>query len=396
MVERLFYTNPYLREIDAKIVEKKFKNKKYYIKLDRTIFYPHLMGGQPGDKGTINDIEVVEVFEEDKEIIHVTREDITSSSVTLSLDWKNRLDNMQQHTGQHLLSAVFYKLFSAETIGFHIGKEYVYIDLNIPDLSEDEANKAEIYANRIVFSNFEIKSYLVKNHDLKNLPLRKLPTVDEDIRIVEIDSIDYSPCSGTHLRHTGELGMVKIRKWEKYKGNIRLEFISGNRAFEDYSWMNRDLKNLSLLLTTKDKYVAEKVILLNEQKILLEKENRNLIDQVVAYKGRELLKDLFVEKSLPFIRKTFENIDFKEVKLISNHLVGISESIQVFGLKNNENCHFLVSSPKDYGKDLKEIYKNLALNYEIKGGGSPKSVQGECKLEDLEKVLDFFYNSLIE
>ncbi len=139
MNRRIYLNNPYLREIDARITSKVYENGKYYLKLNRTIFYPHLSGGQPGDKGTINGLQVLEVYEENDEIIHVIKENIHSDKVTLNIDWENRLDNMQQHTGQHLLSAAFYKLFNGETIGFHIGHDYVYIDVNLPELSEEDA-----------------------------------------------------------------------------------------------------------------------------------------------------------------------------------------------------------------------------------------------------------------
>ena len=276
MVEKIFLANPYLREIKARIVEKEYKDGKYYIKLNRTIFYPHLSGGQPGDRGTINGVEVLNVYEENDDIIHVTGSNIHGDNVVLNIDWSNRLDNMQQHTGQHLLSAAFYNLYNGETIGFHIGRDNVTIDITLPDLSLEEAEKIEIYVNRIIFSNFQIKSYYIDKKAINNIPLRKIPTVESNIRIVEIDGIDFSPCAGTHLRQTGELGMIKILKWKKYKGNIRLEFVCGNRALFDYKWKNQAIRDISLLLSSKDTDIVEKVTILLNQKISLEKENRAL------------------------------------------------------------------------------------------------------------------------
>ncbi len=276
MVERVFFANPYTREIEANIVEKTYEDGKYFLKLDKTIFYPHLSGGQPGDKGTINDLPLVEVYEEDDEIIHVLREDIKGDRVLLKIDWANRLDNMQQHSGQHLLSAAFSNIYGGETIGFHIGSESVTIDLTLADLKEEEVEKIESYVNKIIFSNFKIKSYFVDKDSIGRIPLRKPPSVDSDIRIVEIDGIDYSPCGGTHLRRTGELGLVKILKWKKYKGNIRLEFLCGNRALQDYRWKNQAIKEISLMLSSKDKDIVDKVQILLKQKISLEKDLRIL------------------------------------------------------------------------------------------------------------------------
>lgn len=281
MNRRIYLNNPYLREIDARITSKVYENGKYYLKLNRTIFYPHLSGGQPGDKGTINGLQVLEVYEENDEIIHVIKENIHSDKVTLNIDWENRLDNMQQHTGQHLLSAAFYKLFNGETIGFHIGHDYVYIDVNLPELSEEDAEKIELYTNRIITSNFEIKSYYIEKKDVSKIPVRKKPTVNSNIRIIEIDNIDFSPCTGTHLRNTGELGVIKIRKWEKYQGNIRIEFVCGNRAFKDYSWEHKAIKNISSLLASKEIDVYDKVKVLYNEKEELEKENAKLKEELL-------------------------------------------------------------------------------------------------------------------
>ena len=273
---KLYLENPYLRQVDARIIDKKFENGLYYLKLDRTIFYPHLSGGQPRDEGHINGIPVVDVYEEDNNIIHVVKENIHSKKVRLEIDWARRIDIMQQHTGQHLLSAGFYKLYNGDTVGFHLGREYVYVDINLPDLSWEEAEKIENYVNTIITSDFEIKAYFVDSKNLDKLDLRKETKLDSNIRIVEIDGIDFSPCAGTHLRNTGELGMIKIRKWKKYKGNIRVEFVCGKRALEDFSWKNKAINDIALLLSSKDSDVYEKVNILYNQKREAEKELRKL------------------------------------------------------------------------------------------------------------------------
>lgn len=396
MTEKLYLNNPYLREIDARIVEKTYKNGKYYIKLNRTIFYPHLSGGQPGDKGTINGVKVLEVYEDNMDIVHVTRDNIHSDKVMLNIDWDNRLDNMQQHSGQHLLSAAFYKLYNGETVGFHIGEDYVYIDVTLPELTEEEAKKVEIYANRIIFSNFDIKSYYIEKKDIDKIPVRKQPSVSSHIRIVEIDNIDFSPCGGTHLRQTGEIGLIKIRKWEKYKGNIRLEFVCGNRALADYSWKNKAVNDISLLLSSKDKDIYNKVKTLLDQKIALEKENRSLKEEIVKYKGKELLRSAFKVKNKPFISKIFTDKDLKEINAISAFLNNVSSSIHILGSNKDNKGQFLVSVPKDIDINLKDILKEVSNEFDLKGGGNANTVQGGCKIGDLEEVLKKFYEMIKE
>ena len=284
MTEKVYLENPYLRQLEARIVEKKYDNNKYYLKTNKTIFYPNLAGGQPGDKGTINGIEVLEVYEDGDDIIHVLGENIHSDRVKMAIDWNTRFDYMQQHSGQHLLSSVFYKLFNGETIGFYIGKEYVYIDVNIPKISDEEIEKVESFANKIVFSNFSIKTYVVEKEDMDKIPVRKDPNINSNIRIVEIDEIDFSPCCGTHVRSTGEIGLIKIRKVESYKGNIRVEFVCGHRALKDYSWKSNYIKDISNMLSIKDKDVKKRVEKLYEEKENLEKENRKLREKFMNMK----------------------------------------------------------------------------------------------------------------
>ena len=391
MTYKLYLDNPYLREIDARIVDKTYKDGKYYIKLNRTIFYPHLSGGQPGDKGTINGINVIEVYEDNLDIIHVTKDNIHSDKVMLTIDWENRLDNMQQHTGQHLLSAAFYKLYNGETIGFHIGQDYVYIDVTLPELTDYEAEKIEIYTNRVIASNFEIKSYYIEKTDIEKIPVRKQPTVNSNIRIVEIDNIDFSPCAGTHLRSTGEIGIIKIRKWEKYKGNIRIEFICGNRALYDYRWKNKMINDIGLLLSSKDLDVLEKIKILYTQKEELEKSNKSLREELYIYKGEDLLRHSITINNTSFISKVFDNMDLKEINFISNYLNNSNTIVQLYGSTYENKGQFLISVSKDLDINLKNILKEVSEEFDIKGGGSPQTVQGGCSIENLEKLLNSFF-----
>lgn len=253
MTEKIFLENPYIRQINGRIVHKKYMNNKYYIKTNKTIFYPNLSDGQPGDKGTINGIPVLDVYEDDGDIVHVLGENILSDKVELSIDWENRADYMQQHSGQHLLSAVFYKLYNGETIGFYIGKELVYIDVDIPSIEEDEIDKIEEFANKIIYSNFSIKSYTIKKEDVSRLPVRNESLENSRIRIVEIDGIDFSPCGGTHLRSTGEIGIIKIKKIQSHKGHIRVEFVCGCRALKDYASLAKENRILKEKLAEYEK-----------------------------------------------------------------------------------------------------------------------------------------------
>ncbi len=388
--------NPYLKELEANVIEKRYSNNKYYIKLDRTIFYPHMSGGQPGDKGNINGVEVLEAYEDGDDIVHVLENGVNSNRVNISIDWENRLDLMQQHTGQHLLSAVFYKLFNGETVGFNISKEYVYVDITIPSLSEEDAEKVEMLANKVIYSNFNIKSYFVSENQLQKLPIRKAPKVQSNIRIVEIDNFDFCPCGGTHLSHTGELGIVKIRKWEKYKGNVRVEFICGMRALKDYTWKNLYIKEIGSLLSSKDKDILNKVNKLYHDKEDLEKENRVLRDNLLKLKGDSFLKDANIKNNIKFIYKELENMDIKELSYIANYLQNSDKLIQIYGLKINDKSQFYVSGSRDININLQEILKKISSQYNIKGGGNPNTVQGNSMTSDLKNIMENFANYIIK
>ncbi len=397
MTHKLYMENPYLKEIEARIVEKKNRDNKYYIKLNRTIFYPHLSGGQPGDKGTINGYEVIETLEDNGDIIHVVEENINGVDVHIKIDWDNRWDMMQQHSGQHLLSYSFDKLFNGKTVGFYIGKDYVYIDIDNEHITESEIKQVELFSNKIIQSNFQIKSYFANDAELSKLPLRKDPSVSSNIRIVEIDSLDYSPCGGTHLYNTGELGLIKIRKWEHNKGNTRVEFVCGNRAFKDYSWKHDYIKDIALLLSSKDIDILDKVNKIYNAKEELEKDNRKMKGELYEYKSKDLLSRVKDINGIKYIMVEPENMDFKDISYISTYLNNSNEKlVQLYGIFNDSEGQFFVSRSKDLDFDLRDILKDISKEYEIKGGGSPNSVQGGSNSENLKSIIELFYNKIKE
>lgn len=390
MTIKVYRDSPYLKEIDANVVEKRYLDNKFYIKLDRTIFYPHLSGGQPGDKGFFNDIEVLEVYEEGDDIVHVLPRNISGNKVKLSINWDRRMDIMQQHTGQHLLSSVFLKLFSGETVGFNLGDEYVYIDITLADLTEEDAEKIELLANKIIQANFNIKSYYVDDSQLEKLNLTIHSKVKSPIRIVEIEGFDYNPCGGTHLKNTGELGILKIRKWEHRKGNIRVEFICGSRALKDYIWKNKYIKDIALLLSSKDKDVSNKVEKLYEEKTILEKSNRSLRESLNKLRAESFLQDAQVVNGISYICMEHEDMDFKELSYIAGYLNSLEKIIQIHGIFNEDKGQFYVSITKDMDINLQNIYKNIASKFTIKGGGSPHTIQGGTESGDLNEVMEEF------
>lgn len=396
MTEKVYLENPYIRQIEARVVEKKFMNDKYYLKTNKTIFYPNLAGGQPGDKGTINGVEVLEAYEEGNDIIHVLKDNIYSDKVKMKIDWNTRFDYMQQHSGQHLLSSVFYKLHNGETTGFHIGKEFVYININIPQISKEEIAKVETFANKIIFSNFLIKSYIVEKKDISKFPVRNEPKVNSNIRIVEIDEIDFSPCCGTHVRNTGEIGIIKIRNVQQYKGNIRVEFVCGFRALKDYALKNETIKCISNMLSSKDTDVQFKVEKLFAEKQELEKENRKLREKIYKFEAANLYSNSKTKSGVHFVIKKFPNESLNYIQNIANILNTYDNTISILGVENKKNTQFVVSANNNLNINLNNILKNISKDIAIKGGGSFKLVQGSCDKNNLDKVIDLFHKKILK
>src|SRR5688500_8937167 len=237
--DRLYYTDSYLVEFDAVVREVHLQGDRWKVVLDRTAFYP-TSGGQPFDTGTLGDANVLDVFEqEDGTIGHlIDRELETNSRVRGHVDWDRRFDHMQQHTGQHLLSAAFERETGAKTVSFHLGTQASTIDLD-KELPAEQIARVEDVVNKVLWEDREICVKFVTAHEAAKLPLRKEPAREGELRIIEIKDYDLSACGGTHVRRTGAIGVIAISAFERFKGGLRVEFVCGGRALRAY----RNLKN---------------------------------------------------------------------------------------------------------------------------------------------------------
>ena len=208
---RLYYDDPYLFGFDAEVIERLEWEGKPAVVLDRTAFYP-TGGGQPHDVGTLDGVRVMDVVEReiDGAVVHVLEEALHADSVKAHVDLERRFDLMQQHTGQHILSAVFVDLLDANTVGFHLSEEYATIDVDKAPLSQAQIDEMEQMANRIVFNNYPVEARFMTDEEVARLPLRKPVAHKGPVRIVEVENTDFSACGGTHVFDTGEIGMIKI------------------------------------------------------------------------------------------------------------------------------------------------------------------------------------------
>jgi alanyl-tRNA synthetase len=234
VTERIYYTDPTCLEFDATVVSSSTADGRPVVILDRTAFYP-TSGGQPNDTGSLGGSDVVDVVDlEDGSIGHVVGVPLTEGMrVHGRVDGARRFDHMQQHTGQHILSAAFDRLHRARTVGFHLGAALSTLDLD-KVLGADALATAESEANRIIWENRQVSIRFATPQEAAAMSFRKEPTRSGPLRVIEVENFDISACGGTHVARAGQVGVIALRSWEKFRGGMRLEFACGGRTLREF------------------------------------------------------------------------------------------------------------------------------------------------------------------
>ena len=283
MTTRLYYDDCYLHEFRGHVVEIADEGRRVY--LDRTAFYP-TSGGQPFDLGTLGGVAVREVVDEEERIAHLLDSPLAAQEVEGRVDWVRRFDHMQQHTGQHLLSAVLIESFDINTLSFHLGAVTSTIDVGAPAL---EASKIERVEERCAAIIAEARPVSIHYEDSSaDLALRKASARTGTLRIVSIDGLDRSACGGTHVRSTAEIGPLLIRKLEKIRGNVRIEFVCGLRAIRQARQDFRTLSEISRLVSVPLEETPALVAAQIDKAKTLEKSYQRLAAELAQREGREL------------------------------------------------------------------------------------------------------------
>jgi len=394
LTKRLYYQDSYLKEFKAKILKKIKIDNQPAVVLDESAFYP-TSGGQPYDKGFIQDTPVVEVVEEGDEIIHILKEELKekiNSEVVGKIDWKRRFDHMQQHLGQHILSGALMEIWGAETVSFHLGEEICTLDIVKEKFSEEQVKEAEECTNEITFKNRPVKCYFVEGEEeLKRLNLRKIPEKTGKIRIIEVEDFDLSACGGTHCRATGEVGLIKITKWEKRGEKTRLEFICGRRAWKDYFWKNELIKNISNQLTIKDSELGEALDRMLEERKKTGKELKEYKEKLQEYEAKRMIdQSSLIDNRIKIINKVFEEENFQEVRELIQKIINLDESVIVlFGVKKG-GAKILFACSRVLKYDMNGLAREAAKFIEGQGGGAPNFAQaGGKKVEGIDNALNF-------
>ncbi len=378
MTERLYYTDSYQREFRARVAERSPDGQTVY--LDRTLFYP-TSGGQPFDLGSIDGVAVVEVVDEEDRIAHRLAAPLTAAGeVAAEIDWNRRFDHMQQHSGQHLLSAVFEELFNLHTVSFHLGAESATIDLEGGPVEPRTVLEAERRANQLVAEN---RALDVRFEDAGAVQgLRKPSGRQGMLRIVSIDGLDRSACGGTHVRTTGEIGPILLRRTEKIRQSVRVEFVCGGRAVRRARQDFEALSRIAQLFSAPLDEVAPLVAVQLEAAKAGEKTRRKLELDLAAYQGKDLYAA--TEPGPEGIRRAVQRLDrgnLEDLRAVAQNFTANPKGIFVATLKDPPSV--LLAASADSGIDAGKVLKAALTAAGGRGGGNARIAQGSVPHAEL-------------
>lgn len=364
---KLYDRDAYATEFDAIVLSCEMVEDRFAVVLDQTLFFPE-EGGQTPDKGTLNGVEVLDVQIKEDVITHYVAESLeVGSQVRGCIDWKHRFFNMQQHSGEHLFSGLAHHKHGLKNVGFHLSNQIVTMDFD-KALSEEELKGMEWEINEAIVANVEIKTGYPTKEELEKLEYRSKIEIDGEIRIVEIPGYDICACCAPHVRRTGEIGMFKIQSVQNYKGGMRISFLCGFRALEEYRRKSEILSEVCGILTTNQENAAEHVSKLKTQVQSLKTQLSNVKQVMMESKLKEIPAE---QKDVILFERDLETPVMRNVvnKLMESH-EGVCG---VFVGTDEEGYNFIVGSKT---VDCHEVANKLRENFDARGGGKPQMIQG--------------------
>ena len=363
MTVRLYLEDQYQQNFSAQVIEQTEVNGRPAVVLDRTLFYP-TAGGQPHDIGTLNDIPVVDVFEdEQRRVVHLLKETIAGSEVEGRIDWRRRFDHMQQHTGQHLLSQAFIQICRAATLSFHLGDESATLDVDKAGLGSEAVTAVEELSNRIICEDRRVELHIVAKEELDRYPVRKPPAVEKNIRIVEIKDFDYSPCGGTHCSRTGEIGMIKIRRHENYKGGSRIHFLCGFRALKDYQSKSAILKQIGDALSSGEGDLPQNIQKMQDDLKQLRWEHNRLKKQLSDLEAKALVSEAQRHADINVVEKIFEGRDPQELKILGQAVLeNLPAAVILFGSRAQGKASLVFLRSENLAPDMGKLMQAACVS----------------------------------
>ena len=372
---RLYYTDAYLTEFDAVVQDALEVGGRPAVTLDVSAFYP-TSGGQPFDTGTLGDARVLDVVDlDDDRVAHVLDRALPSGvPVHGAIDWNRRFDHMQQHTGQHVLSAACDRICHARTESFHLGADTSTIDLAIA-ITADQAAAAEAEANRIVWEDRPVGVRFASADEARQLPLRKESLREGTLRLVDVEGFDLSACGGTHVSRSGGIGVIAVCGTERFKGGTRIEFVCGGRALTRFRQQRDVLAAVTRQLSVVPAELATAIERLQSENKAQRTLARSLQSQLVGYEARTLTDAAESSGGRRLVVRRMEGFDAQGLKALAMAIVATPGCVAC--LLNAETPPLLiVARSSDVALDSAVVLRDLIDRFGGKGGGRPELAQG--------------------
>ena len=376
MTTRLYYREPYRQSFEATVVACDRVGDTFHLVLDQTAFYP-TSGGQPFDAGQLGQARVSDVIDrDDGTIAHVVDQPIAvGSTVTGSIDWVRRFDHMQQHTGQHVLSAAFDRLLDARTESFHLGAASASIDL-AREVSASEIAQAESDANRVVWEDRPVSIRFATAEEAAALPLRKEPARTGPLRLIEVEQFDLSACGGTHVARTGAIGIIAIAGWEKVRGGSRIEFVCGARALARFHDWRDAFGAARRLLSVAPAELAPAIERMQADAKASQRTIRGFQEQLAAHDARTLVSQGHRAGNRLVIVDAREGWDAAGLKALAVAASVAEPAAAIALFTRSTPALAVIARGAGGGIDASAVLKALVAQFGGKGGGKPDLAQG--------------------
>ena len=391
VTERLYYSDSHLIEFEARVVDVTDRVSGWTaVVLDQTAFYP-TGGGQPTDTGTLNGSRVVECIDDgDNGVLHVVQgaAPVRDAVVRGRVDWARRLDHIQQHTGQHILSQAFVKLFNAPTKGFRVMDASCEIDVELNNPTTEIIERAVELANNVIWEDRSITILNVTSEQAAELSLRKEPAREGELRLIEIEGFDLTPCGGTHAYRTGEVGMIAVRSWERAKGMTRMEFVAGTRALADYRKANKSAREMAALFSTGRDDAPQLAAQMVEENKELHRRVRMLEEMAAGVEAEKLL----ATAEAGIVVQVFEGRDAESLKKLAHALMTKPGTVALLGSRDKDTARLVFARSSEAPGDMSMLMREACTMLDGRGGGKPEMAQGGGK--KIEKLNDALNRAL--
>lgn len=379
MTQKLYYIDAYTKEFDAELISVTAAEGGFDVVLDRTAFFPE-EGGQSADTGSIGGARVLDVYEQEGIIHHLTDVSPEGKQVHCVLDFDGRFEKMQCHTAEHILCGIIHRLFGLDNVGFHLGADEVTFDVD-GVLDRSQLDMVEEIANNVVFSNLSVRTYFPSSEELSSMEYRSKLDLTEGVRLVEVEGTDTCACCAPHVSRTGEIGLIKILDFMKHRGGTRIWMVAGKRALLDYRRKYESVKKISAMLCTPQPDVADtlSVYIADSEKTKTSLKEARL---KIAEQSARFLEE--VEVNLVILLPDFTIPELIAFSNIANKRVG---GITVALSGSEGDYKYVISSSS---VDLRAMAKEINLALGGRGGGRPEMIQGSfsASLAEIKKYFE--------